>query len=74
MLVVNNTILNLLIKSFKQINNLIISTFVQLFFENNTFIVNSGLLKFKNMDYLVDWITKKLKTSYKILLQITYSD
>ncbi len=51
---VNNLILNSLIDDSFYTNNLIMKTFAQLFFENNAFIINSGLLKTKNMDRLVD--------------------
>ncbi len=33
---------------------MIMNTFVKLYFENNVFIINSELLNFKNMDYLVN--------------------
>jgi hypothetical protein len=34
------------------------------FFENNATIMNSELLKFKNMDWSIDQIVNKLKKSY----------
>jgi hypothetical protein len=42
---VNNLILNTLNDDSSQTNNLIMKTFAQLVFENNTFIINSELLK-----------------------------
>jgi hypothetical protein len=53
---------------------LIMKTFAQLFFENNAFIMSSGLLKKIKMDWSIDWIVKKFKNSYWIPLQIVYSD
>jgi len=50
------------------------NTFVKLFFENNTFIISSGLSKFKNMHWLVNWIVNKLNKSYEIPYQIFCSD
>ncbi len=37
--------------------------FAQLFFENNAFIINSRLLKQKNMDLAIDKIAKKFMNS-----------
>jgi hypothetical protein len=48
--IVNNIILNLSIKNCQYINMIIMSRFVKLYFENNAFIMNNGLLKFKNMN------------------------
>jgi hypothetical protein len=31
----------------------------QIFFQINLFIINNELLKFKNMDWLADWIIDK---------------
>ncbi len=42
---VNNIILSTLNDDSFKINNLIMKTFTQLFFENNTFTINSELLK-----------------------------
>jgi hypothetical protein len=42
---VNNLILNTLNDDSFQTNNLFMKTFAQLVFENNTFIINSELLK-----------------------------
>jgi hypothetical protein len=53
---------------------MIMNTFVKLFFENNAFIINSGLSKFKNMHSLVNWIVNKLNKSYEIPSQIVCSD
>jgi hypothetical protein len=47
---VNNLILNALNGDSLYTKNLIMKTFAQLFFKNNVFIINNGLLKFKNMD------------------------
>ncbi len=47
---VNNLISNSLNDDSFYINNLIMKTFAQLFFENNACIINSELLKTKNMD------------------------
>jgi hypothetical protein len=35
--------------------------FAQLFLENNIFIINNELLKFKNMEQAIGWIVKKFK-------------
>jgi hypothetical protein len=51
---VNNLILNALNGDSLYTTNLIMKTFAQLFFENNVFITNSGLLKLKNTDWLID--------------------
>jgi len=46
MVTVNKFILNILNNDLTFLtNNLIMKTFAQLFFENNAFIINSGLLK-----------------------------
>jgi hypothetical protein len=50
MFMVNNLISNSLNDDSFYINNLIMKTFAQLFFENNACIINSELLKTKNMD------------------------
>ncbi len=55
---VNNLILNTLKKNL--IKNLIVKTFAQLFFENNAFIINSGLLKSKIWS---DQLTRLLRNS-----------
>jgi len=47
---VNDLILNTLNDDSFQTNNLTMKIFENLFFETNAFIVNSGLLKLKNMD------------------------
>jgi hypothetical protein len=54
MFMVNNLFLNSLYDDTFHINNLIMKTFARFFFENNAFIMNNGLLKTKNMDWLVD--------------------
>ncbi len=54
MLEVNNIIINLLINHWLSIDNLIMNTFVQRFFENNAFVINNGLLKFKSMNGLAN--------------------
>ncbi len=40
---------------------IVMNTFVKMFFENNAFIINSGLQKFKNMNWSIDYIVNKLK-------------
>jgi hypothetical protein len=47
MLMENYLILNTLNDDSFYINNLIMKTFAQLFFESNAFLINSGLLKKK---------------------------
>jgi hypothetical protein len=47
MFMVNNLILNTLNDDWSETNNLIMKTISELSFENNAFIINSGLLKFK---------------------------
>ncbi len=47
---VNNLILVTLNDDSFYFNNLIMKTFAQLFFENNAFIMSSGLLKKIKMD------------------------
>jgi hypothetical protein len=74
MFIVNNIILNLSIENRFYINNLIMKTYVYLVFENKALIVNNELLNFKNMDWLVDCIVKKLKNSHWISLQSINSD
>jgi hypothetical protein len=54
---------------------MIMNTFVKLYFENNVFIINSELLKFKYI--WSSWLTRlliNLKNQIKILFQNVYSD
>jgi hypothetical protein len=43
---------------------MIVNTPVQIFFSNNIFIISCEFSKFKNMDWLVNWIVSKLKFLY----------
>jgi hypothetical protein len=43
---------------------MIIDIVIQLFSEKNAFMVNVELLKFKNMNWLANWIVNKLKNTY----------
>ncbi len=49
MRIANDLILNTLNDDSFQINNLVMKTFAQLFFESNAFLINSELLK-NNLD------------------------
>ncbi len=43
---------------------MIIDIIIRLFFEKNAFMINVELLKFKNMNWLANWIVNKLKNTY----------
>jgi hypothetical protein len=45
-------------------------TIIYLVFEINILIVNNGLLKIINMDWLAKWIVKKLKISHWIHFEL----
>jgi hypothetical protein len=70
MLITNNIIFNFSIDNWFQINNLIMKTIIYLVFEINILIVNNGLLKIINMDWLAKWIVKKLKISHWIHFEL----
>jgi len=42
---------------------MIIDIVIELFFEKNTFMINIELLKFKNMNWLANWIVNELKNT-----------
>jgi hypothetical protein len=42
----------------------IIDIIMQLGFEKNAFMINSELLKFKNMNWLANWNVNQLKNTY----------
>jgi hypothetical protein len=64
MLIENYLILNTSNDDSFYINNLVMKTFAQIFFENNAFLINNGLLE-KKLDCSVDWIVKKCKNSFE---------
>jgi hypothetical protein len=73
MLMTNNIISNLSIDNWFQTNNLIMKTIIYLIFEINILIVNNGLLKIINMDWLAKWIVKRFKISYWIHFEKNHS-